>query len=51
MEEGRNINYNGPSGNLSIGSDGNIATANFERFRFDATGRDVSDGEVAVGNG
>ena len=51
LEEGRNINYNGPSGNLSIGSDGNIATANFERFRFDATGRDVSDGEVAVGNG
>jgi branched-chain amino acid transport system substrate-binding protein len=51
LEQGRNINYNGPSGNLSIGSDGNVATANFERFGFDATGRDVSDGEVSVGNG
>lgn len=51
LEEGRNINYNGPSGNLSIDSDGNVASADFDRFGFDATGRDVGDGEIAVGNG
>lgn len=51
LAEGRNINYNGPSGNLSIDSDGNVASADFDRFGFDATGRDVGDGEIAVGNG
>lgn len=47
--EGRNINYNGPTGNLSIGADGNVATANFERFTFDSSGRDITDGILAIG--
>ena len=51
LAENRNINYNGPTGNLSIDSDGNVATADFDRFGFDSTGRDVGDGEIAVGNG
>lgn len=49
LVEGRNINYNGPTGNLSIGADGNVVTANFERFTFDSTGRDVTDGIIAIG--
>ena len=49
LAEGRNINYNGPTGNLSIGADGNVATANFERFTFDDDGRDVTDGIIAIG--
>ena len=51
LSEGRNINYNGPSGNLSIDNDGNVATVDFDRFGFDSTGRDVGDGELAVGDG
>lgn len=39
LTEGRNINYNGPIGNLSIGPSGNVTTADFDRFRFDASGR------------
>ena len=49
LVEGRNINYNGPTGNLSIGADGNVVTANFERFTFDSSGRDVTDGIIAIG--
>ena len=48
---GRNINYNGPSGNLSIDANGNVIAANFERFTFDSSGRDVADGVVAIGIG
>lgn len=51
LAEGRNINYNGPSGNLSIDASGNVATVDFERFTFDQSGRDVSDGTIPVGNG
>lgn len=51
LAEGRNINYNGPSGNLSIDASGNVATVDFERFTFDQSGRDVGDGIIAVGNG
>ena len=50
LTEGRNINYNGPIGNLSIGPSGNVTTADFDRFRFDASGRDVSDGTITIGN-
>lgn len=49
LVEGRNINYNGPTGNLSIGADGNVVTADFERFTFDSTGRDITDGIIAIG--
>ena len=48
--DGRNINYNGPSGNLTIDADGNVTTAIFERFTFDDTGRDVPDGSLTIGS-
>ncbi len=51
LADGRNINYNGPSGNLSIDGSGNVIAANFERFTFDSSGRDVADGIVAIGIG
>jgi branched-chain amino acid transport system substrate-binding protein len=49
LADGRNINYNGPSGNLAIDTNGNVVSANFERFTFDSSGRDVADGIIAVG--
>lgn len=51
LSDGRNINYNGPSGNLSIDANGNVVAANFEKFKFESNGRDVSDGIVAIGVG
>ena len=51
LTDGRNINYNGPSGNLSIDANGNVEAANFEKFRFDVSGRDVVDSVVAIGLG
>ncbi len=47
---GRNIDYFGPGRDLTIGSDGEVLTAVFERFTFDADGRDIGDGFVTVGN-
>ena len=51
LDEGRNINYDGPSGNLSIDPNGNVVTADFDRFTFDTNGRDITAGRIAVGNG
>lgn len=51
LDSGRNINYNGPSGNLSIDVNGNMSAANFEKFKFDSLGRDFADGLVAIGPG
>lgn len=51
LTNGRNINYNGPSSNLSIDVNGNVIAANFERFTFDRSGRDVPVGIVAIGTG
>ncbi len=51
LSDGRNIDYNGPSGNLTIDVNGNVVAANFEKFRFDSSGRDVADGIVAIGIG
>ena len=51
LSDGRNIDYNGPDGNLTIDVNGNVIAANFEKFRFDSSGRDVADGIVAIGNG
>ena len=49
LEAGSNINYDGPGfGPLTIGSDGELATAVFELFGFDETGRDVRIGTVPV---
>ncbi len=51
LSDGRNINYNGPTGNLAIDGNGNVVAANFERFRFESNGRDIADGVVAIGVG
>ena len=47
----RNINYDGPGGNLSIDASGEMESAVFERFTFDVNGRDVADGLVRIGEG
>jgi len=46
---GRQIDYSGPGRDLTIGPDGEVLTAFFERFTFDADGRDISAGVVTVG--
>ncbi len=49
IEAGSNINYDGPGpGQLRIGNDGELASAMFELFGFDQTGRDVRVGNVIV---
>lgn len=51
MSDGRNIDYDGPTGVLSISSGGDLASAVFEVFGFDATGRDVATGTLVIGAG
>jgi len=46
---GRLIDYSGPGRDLTIGDSGEVLTAVFERFSFDAEGRDVGTGFVTVG--
>ncbi|MFZ9629952.1 MAG: hypothetical protein ACO3C1_11445, partial [Ilumatobacteraceae bacterium] len=41
MALGRNIDFDGPTDELSIGADGDPLSAVFEQFAFDATGRDI----------
>ena len=48
IEVGSNINYDGPGGFLTIGSDGDVSAAEFELFGFDETGRDVKTGNVTA---
>ena len=48
LADGRNIDYNGPTGTLAIGADGMVTAATFERFTFDETGRDISDGSISI---
>ena len=40
LQAGRNINYEGPSGLLQIGINGDPTRGNFDIFAFDSTGRD-----------
>ena len=49
LANGRNINYDGPSGGLAISAGGDMTSAVFDRFTFDEGGRDVSDGLVRIG--
>ncbi len=50
LAAGRNINYDGPSGYLAVSTTGEAVGAVFERFTFDETGRDVSDGLLRIGD-
>lgn len=47
---GRNIDYDGPSGTLSINGSGEMTSGVFERFGFDSTGRDVALGLLRIGD-
>ena len=49
LAAGRQIDYSGPGRDLTIGSDGEVLSALFERFTFDAEGRDIAAGVVTVG--
>ena len=48
---GRNIDYDGPSGQLHIGVDGDVVRGVFDVFRFDGSGRDIdaATGTIVVG--
>ncbi len=50
LDAGRNINYDGPSGYLSVSTTGEAVGAVFERFTFDESGRDVGDGLLRIGD-
>lgn len=50
LRAGRQIDYSGPGRDLTIGQDGEVVTAFFERFTFDIDGRDVAVGIVTVGD-
>jgi len=51
LAAGHNIDYNGPSETLAIGSDGDVTNAVFDRFGFNDAGRDVSQGTITIGSG
>ena len=46
--DGRNIDYDGPSGLTEIGSAGDPIRARFDRFNFDEQGNDTYDGTFLV---
>lgn len=50
LAEGRNIDYEGPAGALSIDAGGEMVSAVFERFGFDETGRDIALGLLRIGD-
>jgi branched-chain amino acid transport system substrate-binding protein len=48
IEAGSNINYDGPAGTLTLGTNGDVSAADFELFAFDDTGRDYRIDTVPV---
>ncbi|HRE03361.1 MAG TPA: hypothetical protein PLV68_18845, partial [Ilumatobacteraceae bacterium] len=42
IRAGRGIDFSGSDGLLAIGRDGDVVSARYEQFAFDATGRDVT---------
>lgn len=50
LRQGRNVDYDGPDGVISLGVDGAAVSATFERFGFDLNGRDVTSGYMVVGS-
>jgi len=49
LDQGRNPDYDGPDGVVAIDANGNPSAAIFERFTFDANGRDVTTGLITIG--
>lgn len=48
QRSGRNVDYDGPSGQLQIAADGDPARGVFEVFRFDPTGADIAESTLVV---
>lgn len=48
QDDGRNIDYDGPSGQLRLGATGDPVRGVFEIFRYDPSGRDVTDSLLVV---
>jgi len=48
LADGRNIDYDGPSGQLQLGVNGDPSTAVFEEFTFDSGGRDIKRMPITV---
>lgn len=49
LRAGRNIDYDGPTGALVIGTDGDPDAAVFEEYTYDDTGRDITVRRFVVG--
>ncbi len=48
IEAGRSVDYEGADGLLALGDNGDLITARYEQFAFDAGGRDVTTNIVIV---
>lgn len=48
LADDRNVDYDGPSGNLELGPSGDPVRARFDRFTFDERGVDVGAGSLTV---
>ena len=48
MQAGNNINYDGPGGTLTVDNKGDLSSAIFQFFGFDAAGKDFIKGSVRV---
>lgn len=51
LAAGRNIDYDGPNGTLTLNRRGVVTNASFDQFGFDDSGRDVGAGTVTVASG
>ena len=49
IKAGSNINYDGPAGTVTLGTNGDVTAADFELFAFDDTGRDYQQANSARG--
>ena len=50
IDDGRQIDYDGPSGLTEIGRDGDTSRAVFDRFLFNSDGEDIFDRSITVGS-
>ena len=48
LKQGRNVDYEGPTGVLVLGKSGDPSAGEFEEFNFDDTGRDVLVQDITV---
>ena len=48
LADARNIDYDGPSGRLQLGLNGDPSSADFEEFIFDPDGRDIHKSSITV---